>query len=132
MARKRGEDEPSSYQPRTEVPAEIAKKHALVMEVLAGEKTISEAAAELGIARVNMQTMVHRAEAAMAASLMPQPTGPKPTPAKERALAAELAKAQKRIVKLETQLLAADELLGRAGEIIRHLRGLPPQSATSS
>ena len=35
MARKRGEDEPSSYQPRSEVPAEIAQKHALVMEVLA-------------------------------------------------------------------------------------------------
>ena len=62
MARKRGEDEPSSYQPRSEVPAEIAQKHALVMEVLAGRKTISEAAEELGIARVNMQTMVHRAE----------------------------------------------------------------------
>lgn len=132
MARKRGEDEPSSYEPRREVPVEIERKHALVLEVIAGRKTISAAAEELGIARVNMQTLVHRAQAALAESLMPQPTGPKPTPPKERALAAELSTAQKRILKLEAQLLAMEDMLGTAGGIIRHLRGLPPQSATGS
>lgn len=132
MARKRGENEPSSYQPQSEVPEEIAQRQALVMEVLAGRKTISEGAEELGIARVNMQTLVHRAQAAITASLAPQPTGPKPTPPKERALTAELTKAQKRIVKLEAQLLAMDDMLGTAGEIIRQLRGLPPKSGASS
>jgi transposase-like protein len=132
MARKRGENEPSSYQPQGDVPEELTLRHALVMEVLARRMSISEAAEKLGIARVNMQTLVHRVQTAITETVAPQPTGPKPTPPRERALAAELTQAQKRIVKLEAQLLAMDDMLGTAGEIIRQLRGLPPKSGASS
>lgn len=132
MGRKRREDEPTSYEPQTEVPAELTQRHEIVLAVIRGEKTITAAAAELGIARVNMQTLVHRAQAAMIASLAPKATGPVPTPARERELAAELKRLQKENAKLQEQLYAADQMMGAAGEIIRSLRGLPPESSSRS
>jgi transposase-like protein len=132
MARARREGEPSSYQGRPPTPVELMRRVELVNRVLGGRMTISEAARELGIARVNMQTLVHRAEAAVVTALSPRPTGPAARPARERELEQELGRLRRRTTKLEEQLQAMDQMLAAAGEIIRALRGLPPTSSKRS
>lgn len=132
MARPRRPNEPSSYEPRPNVSPELQRRFELVRAVLGEKTTISEAADELGIARVNMQTLVHRAEAAIASALEPRPPGKKPQPTNERVLEAEVKRLMAENAKLANQLQAADEMMAAAGEIIRHLRGLPPSSSRAS
>jgi hypothetical protein len=131
MARPRRPNEPSTYEPQPEIPAELERRFEVVMDAIAGRVTVTEAAVELSIARVNMQTMVHRAQAAIVESLQPRPTGPKPKPPAEKVLEAEVERLQKENLKLKKQLQAADDMMGAAGEIIRHLRGLPPLSSST-
>jgi transposase len=90
--------------------------------------SITEAAQQLGIARNNMQSLVHRAEAAIVTALQPRPTGKTPKPAHEKELEARVKKLEAENKKLQGQLHAMDEMLGAAGEIIRALRGMPPTS----
>src|SRR5512140_3774048 len=131
MARPRGPNEPSTYQSQPEVPPELRRRFDLIRAVIGERTTISEAARELSIARVNMQTLVHRAEAAIASSLQPRSTGPVPKRDSEKELEAELKRLRKENDKLRSQLQAADEMMAAAGEIIRALRGMAP-SRTSS
>ena len=132
MARARGPKEPSTYQSRPEVPPELQRRFDVVREVIADRMTISFAAEKLEIARVNMQTLVHRAEAAIIASLQPRPTGPTPMPESEKKLRARVEQLEKENAKLNKQLLAADDMMMAAGEIIRSLRGLPPATSRTS
>lgn len=96
------------------------------------QTTVSEAARTLGIARVNMQSLVHRAEAAMLGSMAPRPTGPKPKSDEEKQLEARIQQLERENARLKTQLQAADDMMGAAGEIIRSLRGLPPKAPRTS
>jgi hypothetical protein len=132
MARSRRPNEPSSYYGQPQVPEQIKKRFDLIRAVLGERTTISEAAKELGIARVNMQTLVHRAEAAVVDTLQPRATGPTPKSPMERALEERLAKLEKENQQLHRQLQAADEMMMAAGEIIRSLRGLPPEGSRTS
>ncbi len=132
MARPRRPNEPSTYETQPEIAPELKKRYELIREVLADRMTISDAAKELGIARVNMQSLIHRADQAIASSLEPRPTGPVPKPEAEKALEARVAQLEKENAKLHKQLQAADDMMMAAGEIIRSLRGLPPAMSRSS
>lgn len=132
MARQRRPDEPSSYQPQPEIPPELKQRFDVIRAVIGDRMTITRAAEELGIARVNMQTLVHRVEAAMVAALQPKTTGPLPKPSVQAELEAKVKQLTKENEKLSTQLQAADEMMMAAGEIIRSLRGLPPESSRTS
>lgn len=132
MARPRGPNEPSTYENQPEVPPELKKRFDLIRAVIGDQTTISEAARELGIARVNMQTLVHRVERAIVSALQPRSTGPTPAREEEKKLKTRVAQLEKENAKLKRQLQAADDMMGAAGEIIRALRGLPPRSSTSS
>lgn len=132
MARQRRPDEPSSYRPQPEIPLELKQRFDVIRAVIGDRMTITRAAEELGIARVNMQTLVHRVEAAMVAALQPKTTGPTPKPAAQAELEAKVKQLTKENEKLNTQLQAADEMMMAAGEIIRSLRGLPPESSRTS
>jgi len=132
MARPRGPNEPSTYRGRPEIPSELTRRFDLIRAVFGEQTTIAEAARELSMARVNMQTLVHRAEAAILESLQPRSTGPTPRSAQERQLASEVRRLQKENDKLKKQLQAADEMMAAAGEIIRALRGLAPATSRTS
>lgn len=132
MARPRAKHEPSTYQPRPSVPAQIADRVTVVKAILGERLTISAAAEQLGIARVNMQTLAHRADAAIIESMTPKPSGPRPKSARERELEQELKRLQRENAKLQEQLRAADDMMGAAGEIIRSLRGMPPRPSSRS
>ncbi len=132
MGRARRPNEPSSYQSQPQVPTELKSRVDLVRAIIGERTTISEAAQTLGIARVNMQTLVHRVEAAMLEALQPRPTGRAAKSPEQKQLEARLQQLEKENAKLKTQLQAADDMMGAAGEIIRHLRGLPPATSKTS
>jgi hypothetical protein len=132
MARRRGPNEPSTYQQRPEIPPQLKKRYETIRAVLAKQMTISQAAQELNIARVNMQTLVHRVEAAIRRELEPRPTGPIPMPESEKQLNARIEQLEKENAKLRKQLSSADDMMMAAGEIIRSLRGLPPDTSRTS
>jgi hypothetical protein len=132
MARPRRPNEPTSYSKQPEIPAELAQRFTVVRAVLGEQMTISQAARELAMARVNMQALVHRVEAAVISALQPRPTGPEPTPAAQKQLQARVEELEKENAKLKRQLLAADDMMMAAGEIIRSLRGLPPTISKAS
>jgi hypothetical protein len=132
MARPRRPNEPSSYEAAPQVPPELKQRFEILRAVLGGMTSISEAAEQLQIARVNMQTLVHRAEAAVLAALQPRATGPMPKAPEHKHLEQRIAQLEKENAKLKTQLQAADDMMGAAGEIIRHLRGLPPATSKTS
>ena len=127
MARPRGPNESSSYEAEPTVPPELSQRFEVICTVLGGTRTISDAAKELGIARVNMQTLAHRAKAAILEALHPRPTGPPPRPALQK----QLEQLTEQNEKLKAQLRAADDMMAAAGEIIRHLRGMGPSSSRS-
>jgi hypothetical protein len=132
MARPRRPHEPSTYQPQPEVPTALRRRFDVIRAVLGDRTTISEAARELSIARVNMQTLVHRAEAAIVETLQPRSTGPTPKSESEKALEAEVRRLERENAKLQRQLQAADDMMAAAGEIIRSLRGLAPATSRTS
>ena len=132
MARPRGPNEPSTYEPQPEVPSTLRRRFDLIRAVLGERTTISDAARELSIARVNMQALVHRAEAAILETLQPRRPGPAPKPPSEKALTQRVDQLEKENAKLKRQLQAADDMMAAAGEIIRSLRGLPPSISRPS
>lgn len=132
MGRRRGPDETTSYATRPAVPPELQQRVDVIREVIGDRMTITRAAEELRIARVNMQTLVHRVEAAIIDTLQPKPPGPLPKPAAQAELEAKVQQLTKENEKLHRQLQAADDMMMAAGEIIRSLRGLPPESSRSS
>jgi hypothetical protein len=132
MARARRPNEPSTYENQPEVPPGLKQRFDVIRAVIGERMTISDAAKQLDIARVNMQTLVHRAEAAIIEALQPRPTGPTPLPETEKKLEARVEQLEKQNEKLHKQLMAADDMMMAAGEIIRSLRGLPPESSRTS
>jgi hypothetical protein len=130
MARKRRPNERPSYQRAPRIPAETSARYEVIAEVLGGRMTVSEGARRLQMARVNFQTLVHRAQAAMLDSLAPRPSGPPPRPARETALESEVERLAKQKEKLEHQLASMDRLLEIASEVIQDLRR--PAARTSA
>lgn len=132
MARARRPNEPSSYERRPEVPPELQPRYARIREILGGQRSISEAAETLGMARPNLQALVHRVETAILEALQPRPTGPKPKPAAVKELETRIEQLSKENEKLKRQLQAADDMMMAAGEIIRDLRGMRPSTRSSA
>ena len=115
------------------MPTALQPRFNLIRAVIGERTSTSEAARELGIARVNMQSLVHRAEAAILSAMAPRPSGPTPKSDEEKQLEARIQQLEKENARLKNQLQAADDMMGAAGEIIRSLRGMPPtKSQTSS
>lgn len=132
MTRPRRPNEPSSYEPQPQIDPSLRHRFEVIRSVLGQHTTISEGARKLEIARVNMQTLVHRAEAAILGAMAPRPTGPVPKSDEQKQLEARIEKLERENAKLKTQLQAADDMMGAAGEIIRSLRGLPPTKTQRS
>src|SRR5687767_2469665 len=107
MPRKRGPNEPSTYQTQPEIPPSVRARYDLICAILGGQTTISDGAEQLQIKRVNMQAVVHRVQAAVVMALAPRQTGPLPKPAREKELEAKVAKLEKENAKLKRQLQAA-------------------------
>ena len=64
-----------TYTPAPQVPAPMSERLEMIMEVLAGRRSVAEAARTLGMSRNHFQTILHRGLAGMVESITPQPSG---------------------------------------------------------
>ncbi len=123
------EKPPSSYTPSPQVPPELAARVAVILQVLSGEKSVSEAARELNLSRNHFQSLLHRSLAAMIEEISPKEPG---RPAKTQAMS-ELEQRLKRLerenVRLKRRVEATDELITVAGELLHGQRS-PGQRRT--
>src|SRR5688572_4703014 len=112
MGRKRRPNEPSSYVAAPEVPEQLAQRIHLLVSALAQTVSVSDAAAQAQMARVNFQTLMHRAKAALVGVLLPRPSGPPATSPQMKALARKVERLEKEVTKQAKTIATMDELLG--------------------
>lgn len=107
----------SSYTPLPSVPDEQLPRLAAIVEVLAGLKSVSEAARSLGLSRNHFQTILHRAVLTLAGSITPKKGG-RPARA-STVLEVQLKKLQRENARLQRRVDATERLLEVAGGLLK-------------
>ena len=108
-----------TYTPAPVVPAELAERMRLILEVQSGAVTVSEAARRLDMDRNHFQTLMHKALEGMIHGLEPGKPGRPGKPAREAELESEVQTLKKRLQHLEQQSAMTERLLGLAGDMLR-------------
>lgn len=107
-----------SYTPAPQVPAELMPRLAAIVEVLAGLKTVSEAARSLELSRNHFQTILHRGVLGLVRAITPQ-TGGRPGTAPQLArLQAQLERLQRENTRLHKRVDSTDRLLEVASGLL--------------
>lgn len=112
----------STYTPSPEVPQDLAPRLALILEVLSGAKTVSEAAREASLSRNHFQSLLNRSLGSMIEALNPKEPGRKPKPQALSALEQRLKKLERENSRLKKRVEATDELIMVAGELLHGQR----------
>jgi hypothetical protein len=108
-----------SYTPTPSVPPEVTPRLAAIVEVLAGIKSVSEAARSLGLSRNHFQSILHRAVLVMVESIAIKPGG-RPRPSSEvTTLQAQLKRLQRDNTRLTRQVDSTHRLLEVAGGLLQ-------------
>jgi len=109
----------AKYTPLPVVPEEALPRLAVVVEVLAGIRTVSAAARELGMSRNRFQSLLHRALGALAQEVMVHPAG-RPARAPELTrMRMELNRLQRENAKLRGQVGSTERLLEVASGLLQ-------------
>jgi transposase InsO family protein len=116
------EPPPSTYTPSPEVPPELALRLAVILAVLSGEKSVSEAAREMNLSRNHFQSILHRSLAAMIAELAPKEPGRPAKPQAMRELAQRVKRLERENSRLKRRVEATNELITVAGELLHGQR----------
>jgi hypothetical protein len=121
-----------SYTPAPEVPSEVDERLVVVMEVVAGIKTMSEGAKALNLSRNHFQTLVHRGVGAMIEAISPKPAGRPAKPQKLAELEAQVEKLRRENAQLQSRVGMTDRLLEVASGLLHgRIRARPPRSKTT-
>jgi transposase-like protein len=120
--------ENSTYTPSPQVPPQLAPRLALILEVLSGAKTLSEAAREANLSRNHFQSLLNRSLGSMIEALNPKEPGRKPKPPGLSELERRLKRLEKENSRLKKRVEATDELIMVAGELL-HGQRQPGQRA---
>lgn len=128
--KKAGSSRSSTYQTQPSMPASVARRVNMVNAILAEEITVSEGARQLGISRVQMQSLKNRAMAAMAEALTPQKGGRPPKDEVEE-LEEELDHLESLNEELKTELSKNSNVVLELTKMVREqeskIRGLERQ-----
>ena len=108
-----------SYTAAPEVPAEQSERLAMILEVLAGHRTVSEAARALGMSRNHFQTILHRALGSLVESITPQAGGRPARPKEVTELEAETERLRRENSHLKDQVSSTDQLLQAASGLLQ-------------
>lgn len=100
-----------SYTPAPQVPPEVAERVTLIHEVMAGKRTVSEAARRLGMSRNRFQSILHRGLEALVESVGPQPAGRPAKPKEMASMQAELDRVKRENARLQEQVGASERML---------------------
>lgn len=115
--------EPSSgYTPTPEVPPELAARLTLILEVLSGAKSLSEAAREANLSRNHFQSLLNRSLGSMIEALNRREPGRKPKPPLLSELEQRLKRLERENSRLKKRVEATDELIMVAGELLHGQR----------
>jgi hypothetical protein len=109
----------SDYVHAPEIPPGYLARYEVTMQAMYGAIDVTEAARRLKISRVRFQTLMHRAQRAFAAALVPQPAGRPAKPAREVQLEAQLTRLERENALLREQVETAKRLLGAAGQLLK-------------
>lgn len=112
----------STYTPSPEVPEELAPRLAAILQVLSGEKSMSEAAREMSLSRNHFQSILHRSLAAMVETLTPKEPGRQPKSEQLTQMQRQLKKLERENSRLKRRVEATDELIQVAGELLHGQR----------
>jgi hypothetical protein len=108
-----------SYTPAPQVPPELMQRLALVLEVLSGSCTVSQAARALGLSRNHFQTILHRGLTGLVEGIERRPGG-RPAKAQElAALEAELAQLRRENARLLDRVGTTERLLQAASGLLQ-------------
>jgi len=109
----------AKYAPLPVVPEQALPRLAVVVEVLAGIRTVSAAARELGISRNRFQSLLHRALGALAQEVTVHPAGRHARSPQLAQLQAELNRLQRVNAKLRSQVGSTERLLQVASGLLQ-------------
>jgi hypothetical protein len=109
----------AKYAPLPAVPAAALPRLAMVVEVLAGIRTVSAAARALGLSRNRFQSLLHRALGALAQELALHPAGRRARSPQVAQLQAELKRLQRENAKLRGQVGSTERLLTVASGLLQ-------------
>lgn len=115
-------EKPSTYTPSPEVPPELAARLAVILQVLSGEKSVSEAARELNLSRNHFQSILHRSLTAMIEEISPKERGRPAKPQAVGELQQRLRRLERENVRLKRRVEATDELITVAGQLLHGQR----------
>lgn len=107
-----------SYTPAPQVPPEQLQRLALILEVLAGKRTVAEGARTLGMSRNHFQTILHRGLASLAQSISPKPAGRPAKPEQVASLEAQLESLRRENARLQERVGTTDRLLQVASGLL--------------
>lgn len=107
-----------SYTPAPAVPPKLMLRLAAIVAVLAGAKTVSQAARELSLSRNHFQTILHRGVLALVQSITPKRAGRPGKNPTVAALEGQLLKLKRENHRLQRRVEAAERLLQVAGSLL--------------
>ena len=112
----------SSYTRSPEVPAELAARLALILQVLTGAKTLSAAARDANLSRNHFQSLLNRSLGSMIEALSPKEPGRKAKPPVLNELERRMRRLERENNRLKKRVEATDELIMVAGELLHGQR----------
>jgi transposase len=107
-----------SYTPAPPVPPELMQRLALIVEVLAGMRTVSDAARALGISRNHFQTILHRGVTGLTDSITPKQAGRPARPREVAVLQAQIEKLKRENERLQDRVGSTERLLAAASGLL--------------
>src|SRR6266508_3134999 len=119
---------------RPTVPTREVARTRVLLSVLHGQRTLTTAARELGLSRVQVQTLVHRGLRGFIEALGRKPAGRPRRPAPEAALREENARLRREAARWQRRVQTTDRLLEVASGLLKGrvpMRGRATRTAPS-
>jgi transposase len=110
---------PPTYTAAPTMKPDLLPRYELILQVLGGRLTVSEAARQAGMARNQFQTLMHRAQQGLIDGMTPKAPGRPPMPERERQLEQTVQKLEQQNEALKQELTEQRLLLTVASQMIR-------------
>lgn len=108
----------NSYTPAPRVPREQMERLAVILEVLAGKRSVSEGARTLGLSRNHFQTLLHRGLEGLVEGIAAKRGGRPAKPARQAAMETELLRLRRENAHLQERVGTTDRLLKAASGLL--------------